>query len=62
VASYYNQLWDEGRSTPEALCLAQRDLYHNPRKAGIRADARGVLPERTPPLLWAGLIHSGIGR
>jgi hypothetical protein len=64
VAGYYDQLWDKRRSTstPEALCLAQRDLYHNPQKAGAPADERGLFPERSHPLLWAGLVHSGIGR
>ena len=64
VAGYYDHLWNEGRpiSTPEALCLAQRDLYHNPSKAGAPADEHGRLPERSHPQLWAGLVHSGIGR
>ncbi len=64
VAGYYDRLWDEGHrlSTPEALCLAQRDLYHNPSKAGVQADAHGHFPEQSHPKLWAGLVHSGIGR
>jgi tetratricopeptide (TPR) repeat protein len=62
VAGYYHQLWDQGRSTAEALCLAQRELYHNPQKAGAPAVARGRFPERSHPLLWAGLVHSGIGQ
>ena len=64
VARYYDRLWDEGRPTsaPEALCLAQRDLYHDPLKAGVQPDAHGHLPERSHPKLWAGLVHSGIGR
>jgi hypothetical protein len=62
VASFYEQFWDKGRSTPEALCLAQRDLYHNPSKAGSPTDERGAYPKRSHPLLWAGMVHSGIGR
>ena len=64
VSGYYDQLWGGERSpsSPEALCLAQRELYHNPRKAGVPADASDRYPERSHPLLWAGLVHSGIGR